>query len=316
MSDFGDSFRSARESRKLTIDEVAQETRISARFLRAIEKEDFSALPGGLFSRGFVRTYAQAIGLDADEAVARFTALAPPAEKIEPSEPEEADEKAPVQTEGIERHIVPIAIGGLVVLIAIFYFFFQDSFTESTAGNPPPAALEETSQPDPAPGAPTNPQPPGPETSDTPADQGPNGDVANPSPIAQGTGEEAEPPDATTNAGDSVTEADSVVDEEPQETVIAPSPATASNLLVEIDAAAATWIRVQSDGAPPVEMTMQPGSARTFSAERVIDMRIGNAAGIEMRINGEAVPNLGGDGQVMSLSITPDNYRSLVDPDQ
>ena len=79
MAEFGNSFRSARESRGLTIAEIAQETRISSRFLRAIEAEAFEELPGGVFSRGFIRTYASEVGLDADAMAEAYAALSPDA---------------------------------------------------------------------------------------------------------------------------------------------------------------------------------------------------------------------------------------------
>src|ERR1700749_3298600 len=75
MAEFGNNFKQAREAKGLTIEEIAADTRISSRFLKAIEDEDFGTLPGGIVGRGFVRTYASSIGLDADQAVAGFEGL-------------------------------------------------------------------------------------------------------------------------------------------------------------------------------------------------------------------------------------------------
>jgi cytoskeletal protein RodZ len=72
MSNFGASFRKARESAGLPLDRIASETRISTRFLLAIESEDFHLLPGGVFNRGFVRAYAAHLGMDPDQAVMKF----------------------------------------------------------------------------------------------------------------------------------------------------------------------------------------------------------------------------------------------------
>ncbi len=69
MSDLGTTFRNARETLGLTLDQIAGETRIGTRFLEAIEKEEFHLLPGGIFSRGFVRAYAERLKLDPDKAV-------------------------------------------------------------------------------------------------------------------------------------------------------------------------------------------------------------------------------------------------------
>src|SRR6185436_2837971 len=75
MTNFGANFKKAREAKGIPIDQIALETRISTRFLLAIENEDFHLLPGGIFNRGFVRTYAERIGLDPDQAVEEYTRL-------------------------------------------------------------------------------------------------------------------------------------------------------------------------------------------------------------------------------------------------
>src|SRR5262252_8170118 len=75
MTNFGASFKKARESKGISLDQIAKQTRISTRFLTAIENEEFHLLPGGIFSRGFVRSFAEAVGLDPDQAVADYAQL-------------------------------------------------------------------------------------------------------------------------------------------------------------------------------------------------------------------------------------------------
>ena len=85
MIDFGASFRKARESAGISIDQASMETRISSRFLKAIEDEEFHILPGGIFNRGFVRAYADHLGIDPENAVAdyeRAAALRQPSEPL------------------------------------------------------------------------------------------------------------------------------------------------------------------------------------------------------------------------------------------
>jgi cytoskeletal protein RodZ len=62
--DLGQRLRRAREAKGLTVADVAATTRISARALLAIEQERFNELPGGIFRRTFVQTYADTVGLD------------------------------------------------------------------------------------------------------------------------------------------------------------------------------------------------------------------------------------------------------------
>ncbi|MEP6914772.1 MAG: helix-turn-helix domain-containing protein, partial [Acidobacteriota bacterium] len=74
MSDFGGKLRLAREQRGLTLRQIADRTKISASALEALERNDISKLPGGIFSRSFVRSYAVEVGLDPDETVKEFLA--------------------------------------------------------------------------------------------------------------------------------------------------------------------------------------------------------------------------------------------------
>ncbi len=62
--------------RGITLEEIAEATKIGTRSLRALEEQDFDKLPGGIFNKGFVRAYARYLGLDEEQAVADYlTAL-------------------------------------------------------------------------------------------------------------------------------------------------------------------------------------------------------------------------------------------------
>jgi len=66
---FGAELRRERELRGIPLREIAEATKVNLRFLEALERDDFSGLPGGLFTRGFIRAYAHHIGADADRLV-------------------------------------------------------------------------------------------------------------------------------------------------------------------------------------------------------------------------------------------------------
>ncbi len=119
MSGFGKRFKLERESKHLNLEEIAQETRIGVRFLRAIEEEAFHVLPGGIFNRGFIRTYASRLGIDPEQSVAEYKALVKEAD---------VDETVllNVSPETPERHVLPIAVGCLVVLVVLFYVFARE----------------------------------------------------------------------------------------------------------------------------------------------------------------------------------------------
>jgi cytoskeleton protein RodZ len=72
MASFGENLRRERELRGVSLREIADDTKISIRFLQALEQDRIDILPGGLFRRTFVRQYARHVGLDAERVVAEF----------------------------------------------------------------------------------------------------------------------------------------------------------------------------------------------------------------------------------------------------
>jgi len=77
VPDFGMKMKLAREARGVSLREIANTTKIAVSALESLERNDIARLPGGIFSRAFVRSYAEEIGLDAEEAVRDFLAQFP-----------------------------------------------------------------------------------------------------------------------------------------------------------------------------------------------------------------------------------------------
>lgn len=69
MSSFGEDLKRERELRKISLREIAETTKINVRYLDALENNEFKRLPGGVFNKGFVRAYAQHIGVDEEDLV-------------------------------------------------------------------------------------------------------------------------------------------------------------------------------------------------------------------------------------------------------
>jgi cytoskeletal protein RodZ len=168
MDDFGGKLRQARERRGISLRQIAASTKISAAALEALERNDISKLPGGIFSRAFVRSYASEVGLDPDETVKefldRFNQEPPPtAEAVAAVVPE-----AEAEFEHKQRRAamaVKIALIGLPVLLVILYFALRAR--TAAQGRPdaqPAAAPVNTTPAAPAaatdPGAPPLPPPP------------------------------------------------------------------------------------------------------------------------------------------------------------
>src|SRR6185295_20289043 len=129
MSNFGAGFKRARESSGLPLDKIAAETRISTRFLVAIENEDFHLLPGGVFNRGFIRSYAERIGLNPQQALADYDRISIAVE--EPVEVLRNVERASMRKS--ERSLYPIAAGLLVILVVAFYLVTHNGSAGSAA---------------------------------------------------------------------------------------------------------------------------------------------------------------------------------------
>ena len=253
MGDFGKKFKAARESKNVTIEDVASETRISARFLRAIEREAFEELPGGVFNRGFIRSYAKQVGLDTDEVISEYEVLTKQAAEFDNDAPERTPEMA-----SPERHIIPIAIGSLVVLIVLFYVFATNSGTSTDAATTQLPATETLARPTPT----TRPAPIRPET------------------VATSSNQESR---------------------------------TGDSLRIEIQIQDATWVSVRADGLQITDgEILLPGTTHKYNAQDVIELTVGNAAGLTLRINDQAVPRLGIAGQVRVLTITPDNIERFT----
>jgi cytoskeletal protein RodZ len=70
--DFGMKMRRLREEKGVSLRQIADATKISVRALEALERNEISRLPGGIFSRAFVRSYAVEVGLDPEQTVREF----------------------------------------------------------------------------------------------------------------------------------------------------------------------------------------------------------------------------------------------------
>ena len=72
MEPLGEFLKQAREKKGLSLEQIASQTRIQENHLHALESEDFANLPAKVFAKGFVRSYAKALGLDEEEALQCF----------------------------------------------------------------------------------------------------------------------------------------------------------------------------------------------------------------------------------------------------
>jgi cytoskeletal protein RodZ len=82
MGSFGEDLKKAREAKGVALEAIAAATKITTRYLQAVEQERFDQLPGGVFRRSIVRSYARTAGLDEEVWVKRYLSIAQPEETI------------------------------------------------------------------------------------------------------------------------------------------------------------------------------------------------------------------------------------------
>src|SRR5262245_41953928 len=74
MPSFGSILKRTRDERRVSLDDVAREPRLSKRYLTAIEAEEIVRLPGGTYNRSYLRTYATFLGLDPEPLLRLYAA--------------------------------------------------------------------------------------------------------------------------------------------------------------------------------------------------------------------------------------------------
>jgi cytoskeletal protein RodZ len=283
MEPFGKYLKKAREKKKLSLEQIASQTRIQETHLRALESEDFANLPAKVFAKGFVRSYAKALGLDEEEALQGF--LETSGTFYDQSQPEQPQPHTQVKLEAAPRPSIHwnLVVAALVVIAAgaVWYGLPKQQETPIALPEPEISSPAETTQ---------EPIPPLSDSQEsiaplTPVDSVPTPPsspisvpaVPTPKPIPPPV--EAIPPTAPTPPGLEI-------------------PADGSHTL-EIEATQLTWVVVQSDKQAPNEALLQPGQRITWKANKQFLVTLGNAAGVVIRLNGETKGPFGKPGQVV-----------------
>jgi len=241
VSALGEEFRSAREARSLSLSDVAERLHIRSVYLGAIEDEDWNAIGAPVYVRGFMRTYARFLGLDAEAAVARFSASLPAGAPVATAaRPAPANEKRGGDGAGPSLAAILSIVAAVVVVAFVGYEFYQ-----YRAGAP--AAV----------------------------------------PVADSSAAPA------VAAGNAVTPAPAVP---PAAPAARPAPAAKRGLSLQVTET--SWLRVTVDGTVVLEGTLPPGSAKSFTG-KTADVRVGNAGGVRIAVNGRPLGRLGASGDVV-----------------
>jgi cytoskeletal protein RodZ len=154
MPTLGEELKRRREKRGITLNEISESTRIGTRFLKAIETDQYSILPGGIFTRSFIRAYARQVGMDEDEALQLYhrhidpqyseTQSEQPGETPQP--PSHVEVRQPT-TRGVWASIVIVA--GLLLFAAIIAFALFKALDRQVSGGAPQEAGGPPGKPEP-----------------------------------------------------------------------------------------------------------------------------------------------------------------------
>ena len=136
---FGEQLRLAREARGITLRQISDQTRISIRYLEAIESDNYKQLPGGIFNRSFIKAYAKQIGFEEKEALEGYMRTA--REHGEPDEVATTPYKSHVYTDGNTRSplitllltVLILGILSLAVYAAVHWYQRREAAKEANS---------------------------------------------------------------------------------------------------------------------------------------------------------------------------------------
>lgn len=288
MASIGQKLRQERERLGIPMSEIARETRISARYLEAIESEDTRTLPQDFFYRSFVRQYAEYLGISADEIATTLRREMPMENplplpnppvrlSILPAKPT----SLPLQTAITVQHDMPavfrtpaiifeertskrwLAVAALLLVGSVSYLVTR----RNPADSPTPVAAQVPGNAAVA-------------VSITPANPA-NSQAAN---------------------GQSVTGAGPTA-------VVQATNLGSGRLQIVISAREQTWIKLVADGKNIYMGLIEPGQSQAIQNASNAELLTGNAGGIEVKQNGRSLPGLGSSGEVRTVVFDTENYQ-------
>jgi len=267
----GKYLRAQRESKKISLREVAKNTRVREHILAAIEEDRYHLLPPATYVKGFLLAYAKYLSLDPNDVLLRY----------ERHLRGELDTRGPSQPSRLEPEVPPaqpskpkqktlwntkqtwVVVGVLIASLIVFYL-------SSPYSSKPPLEL--------SPGKPVEKR--------IPAVPSPPVIVSPPTPEKKPVVQEKKP--------------------------LAPSPpipATTSAqekkvFSLQLKAVEETWVSLEVDDQPGKAMLLKPGEGTSVQSSDRIRMKLGNAGGLDLILNGKPLGKPGKSGEVLTLIVT------------
>ena len=306
MTTVGDTLRRTRLKRNLDLEEISNELKISTRFLQAMESDQYDKLPGGVFAKSFVRQYARLLGLDEEDIAGRVQQVLAP-EVPQPVQKAKQASVAPIQVPKVDEWervgdkrfrwsgwLSAVVLVAVMLVCSAVYAWMQrpKSAVTSQASPPTQGTAQNVVQGAPAPAPAAAPVEPA-AAAATAVEQKP----AEQKPAEQKPAEQ-EPVDQKPAEPKATPAADRVKPPNPDATVH-----------VEITADEAVWVLARTDGKYDFSATMDAHTTRTVEGVKEVTLRLGNAGGVTILLNGKPIGPAGPKGQVRTLQFTSGGFQ-------
>lgn len=257
----------ARKDRGLSLEEAERATKIRKRYLVGLEDDDYTVLPDAVYAQGFLKTYANFLGLDGAELSSDLrTRRKPRRERGLSYQPPKSELERPIiypgGVSGAEKRkvsrstVVTLVVAVLVIAALVGTLYFVGLGVRASAGDETPAKVSANDE-DREPAG-------GDEKAGSAAD------------VSGGGGEEQ-----------------------------VSNGASLETLRVGVSVEGSpAWVLITSDSETVFEEVAGPGYSRTFEAQRVIGIRAGNAGAVSVEVNGQDAGPLGEPGEIVDKSYT------------
>ena len=267
-----------RKEKGLSLEEVEQATKIRKRYLDGLEREEFGVLPDGIYAQGFLKTYANFLGLDGEALSRQLKSRRKPRRERGinyNTEPENGFEEpliSPTGLQGTEKTKFPtsavvtllVAVFVLAVVIGTLYFVGRGvEASRSGADNPSPV--------EPAENSPRQDQ-------EKVASKEKGNDGADP--------QRKEAPNSGEDSGNREA-----------------APSDTIRVMISVEDRP-SWLLIRADGTPVYEQVAQPGFSETFEADRRLYIKGGDSGAVKVEINGQDAGALGPAYTIAEKSYT------------
>jgi len=268
-----------REERHIELDEVVEATRIRRHNLEAIENEEWSKLPSQVFIKGFLKSYAEFLGLDKETVIHHYLRTS----SFEKTTPEALKEIRPQSGRPYFIIVVPVLV--LALIVALIYLnkrniSITDKAFQYLGTQSPGEKMEGIAEKE------DNKEQDDREKETLLIENEVVGDEVNKTIL------KSKPIDDTI-----VLEEPTIPIKNEKEKPLLP------RFILTANVKSRTWIAISIDDTSVKEYLFQPGQTPRWTAEKGFNILVGNAAGIEFSLNGKEVGNLGGKGQVVRITL-------------